>query len=199
MNQQAAKKFFEEEHKIRYVLAQFVDIHGRPRRPKGPCRSSIWRWSSTDGAGFAGFALWGIRHGPPKVPTTWRSAISRPLQDIPWMPGYARHRVQWGGQQENPMPSAPGVALQAQIARLTERGAHPVHRHRTGVHAAVPARGMGASGPARLHRRSRQALLRLQGVFTASREVLDEMVAGLRGRGQSTCIRSITRTGNGPV
>jgi glutamine synthetase len=35
MNQQQAKKFFEE-HKIRYVLAQFVDIHGAAKAKAVP-------------------------------------------------------------------------------------------------------------------------------------------------------------------
>jgi len=61
MNQQAAKKFFEE-HKIRYVLAQFVDIHGAAKAKAVPIEHL--EMVLTDGAGFAGFALWGFGMGP---------------------------------------------------------------------------------------------------------------------------------------
>jgi len=48
MNRQSAKKFFEE-HKIRYVLAQFVDIHGAAKAKAVPVEHLDM--VLTDGAG----------------------------------------------------------------------------------------------------------------------------------------------------
>ena len=56
MNQQQAKKFFDE-HKTRYVLAQFVDIHGSAKAKAVPVEHLDM--VLTDGAGFAGFARFG--------------------------------------------------------------------------------------------------------------------------------------------
>ena len=49
---------------IRYVLAQFVDIHGSAKTKAVPV--SHFEDLLTTGAGFAGFAIWG-----------WRSATIR--------------------------------------------------------------------------------------------------------------------------
>src|SRR3979411_2258905 len=86
MNQQAAKKFFEE-HKIRYVLAQFVDIHGAAKAKAVPVEHL--EMVLTDGAGFAGFAVWGLGMGP-EGPDYMAVGDLSTLMDIPWMPGYAR-------------------------------------------------------------------------------------------------------------
>ena len=61
MNQQQAKKFFDE-HKTRYVLAQFVDIHGAAKAKAVPVEHL--EMVLTDGAGLAGFDLWGFGMGP---------------------------------------------------------------------------------------------------------------------------------------
>ena len=79
MNRQSAKKFFEE-HKIRYVLAQFVDIHGAAKAKAVPVEHLDM--VLTDGAGFAGFALWGFGMGP-EGPDYMAVGDLSTLQDIP--------------------------------------------------------------------------------------------------------------------
>ena len=54
-----------DEYDIRYILAQFVDIHGVAKTKSVPahCLENVIE----DGAGFAGFAVWGLGmepHGP---------------------------------------------------------------------------------------------------------------------------------------
>jgi hypothetical protein len=61
LTREQAQRFFEE-HKIRYVLAQFVDIHGAAKAKGVPVEHLDM--VLTDGAGFAGFALWGFGMGP---------------------------------------------------------------------------------------------------------------------------------------
>ena len=132
MNREQAKKFFED-HKIRYVLAQFVDIHGAAKAKAVPVEHLDM--VLTDGAGFAGFALWGFGMGP-EGPDYMAVGDLSTLQDIPWMPGYARIICN-GVVNEKSYPYCSRVALQAQIARLDGARAHAVHRHRARVHAAA--------------------------------------------------------------
>src|ERR1700677_1748518 len=117
MNQQQAKKFFEE-HKIRYVLAQFVDIHGAAKAKAVPVEHL--EMVLTEGAGFAGFALWGFGMGPEGADYMAGGDLS-PAQNIPWMSGYARIICN-GVVNKKPYRYCSRVALQAQIARLEERG-----------------------------------------------------------------------------
>ena len=54
-----------DEHGIKYVLAQFVDIHGAAKTKSVPI--SGLKTVAEEGAGFAGFAIWGMGmepHGP---------------------------------------------------------------------------------------------------------------------------------------
>jgi glutamine synthetase len=57
---------------VRYVLAQFVDIHGVAKAKSVPVEHL--HMVLGDGAGFAGFALWGFGMGR----TTWRWAMPPP-------------------------------------------------------------------------------------------------------------------------
>src|SRR5437762_14371543 len=53
---------FLRQHNVKYVLAQFVDIHGVAKTksvPVGHLNDVL-----TDGAGFAGFAVWGLNIQP---------------------------------------------------------------------------------------------------------------------------------------
>lgn len=69
-----------------YYLAQFVDIHGRPKAKlvPGKHRDMIF----TNGAGFAGFAIAGMGIGPHGQEFM---AIGDPqdVRPVPWMPGTA--------------------------------------------------------------------------------------------------------------
>ena len=61
MNREQAEKFFTE-HNTRYVLAQFVDIHGAAKAKAVPVEHLDMVLK--EGAGFAGFAVWGLGMGP---------------------------------------------------------------------------------------------------------------------------------------
>ena len=61
MNVADARKFLKKNN-IQFVLAQFVDIHGSAKAkcvPVGHFEALL-----TTGAGFAGFAIWGLGMGP---------------------------------------------------------------------------------------------------------------------------------------
>ena len=173
MNQQQAKKFFEE-HKIRYVLAQFVDIHGAAKAKAVPVEHL--EMVLTDGAGFAGFALWGFGMGP-EGPDYMAVGDLSTLQDIPWMPGYARIICN-GVVNKKPYRYCSRVALQAQIARLKERGLTLY----TGIEPEfmlLSRQADGSLGPADPTDNLDKPCYDYKGLYR-SREVLDEMVAGLR-------------------
>src|SRR6187200_715400 len=80
-----AKKFFKD-HAVKFVLAQFVDIHGSAKTKSVPV--GHFEDLLTTGAGFAGFAIWGLGmgpHGPEYLAVGDLSTLSL----VPWMPGYA--------------------------------------------------------------------------------------------------------------
>src|SRR6202167_2539768 len=176
MNREQAQKFFDE-HKIRYVLAQFVDIHGAAKAKAVPVEHLDM--VLTDGAGFAGFALWGFGMGP-EGPDYMAVGDLETLQNIPWMPGYAR-LICNGVVNKKPYPYCSRVALQAQIARLKERGLTLF----TGIEPEfklLSRRADGSLGPADPTDDLDKPCYDYKGLFRA-REALDEMVAGLRAVG----------------
>jgi glutamine synthetase len=103
---------------IKYVLAQFVDIHGAAKAKAVPVEHL--EMVLTDGAGFAGFALWGFGMGP-EGPDYMAVGDLSTLTPIPWMPGYAR-LVCNGTVKGKPYPYCSRVALKNQLARLAEKG-----------------------------------------------------------------------------
>jgi glutamine synthetase len=117
MNQAQARELFAK-HQIKYVLAQFVDIHGAAKAKAVPVEHL--EMVLNDGAGFAGFALWGFGMGP-DGPDYMAVGDLSTLTPIPWMPGYAR-LVCNGTVRGKPYPYCSRVALQTQLARLAERG-----------------------------------------------------------------------------
>ena len=117
MNVTEAKALFAK-HQIKFVLAQFVDIHGAAKAKAVPVEHL--EMVLTDGAGFAGFALWGFGMGP-DGPDYMAVGDLSTLTPIPWMPGYAR-LVCNGTVKGKPYPYCSRVALQKQLARLSERG-----------------------------------------------------------------------------
>src|ERR1700679_4144612 len=176
MNQQQAKKFFEER-KIRYVLAQFVDIHGAAKAKAVPVEHL--EMVLTEGAGFAGFALWGFGMGP-EGPDYMAVGDLSTLQNIPWMPGYARIICN-GVVNKKPYPCCSRVALQKQTARLAERGLTLY----TGIEPEfmlLSRQADGSLGPADPTDNLDKPCYDYKGLYR-SREVLDEMVAGLRAVG----------------
>jgi glutamine synthetase len=117
MNISEAQTLFAK-HQIKYVLAQFVDIHGSAKAKAVPVEHL--EMVLTDGAGFAGFALWGFGMGP-DGPDYMAVGDLSTLTPIPWMPGYAR-LVCNGTVKGKPYPYCSRVTLQRQLARLAERG-----------------------------------------------------------------------------
>jgi glutamine synthetase len=103
---------------VRYVLAQFVDIHGVAKAKSVPVEHLDMVLG--DGAGFAGFALWGFGMGPhgPDYMAVGDASTAKPL---PWMPGHARI-VCNGTVKGKPWPYCSRVALKRQLERLAAEG-----------------------------------------------------------------------------
>ena len=112
-----AKKFLKE-HAVKFVLAQFVDIHGSAKTKSVP--AAYFEGLLTTGAGFAGFAIWGLGMGPHGPEYTAVGDLST-LSLVPWMPGYARI-VCNGHVLGKPYEYCPRVALRAQLGNLEKLG-----------------------------------------------------------------------------
>lgn len=80
-------KAYLKEHNISLILAQFVDLHGVAKAKAVPVEHL--EMILGDGAGFAGFALWGYGMGPDGPDLMQRGDLNT-LRVIPWLPGYAR-------------------------------------------------------------------------------------------------------------
>lgn len=109
---------FLATHAIQYVLAQFVDIHGAPKTKCVPV--AHFEDILTTGAGFAGFAVWGLGLAPHE-PDYMAVGDVNTLSLVPWQAGYARI-VCDGYVQGKPWPYDSRFVLKQQIARMAERG-----------------------------------------------------------------------------
>jgi glutamine synthetase len=117
MNLAEAKKFLAKNN-VKSVLAQFVDIHGTAKAKSVP--AAHFEDILTAGAGFAGFAVWGLGiepHGPDYMAVGDLSTLSL----VPWQPGYARI-VCDGHVHGKPWDYDARVTLKKQIARLDKLG-----------------------------------------------------------------------------
>jgi len=112
-----AKQWLKANH-IKYILAQFVDIHGSAKAKAVPAEHL--EMVLTDGAGFAGFALWGFGMGP-HGPDYMAVGDLSTLMPIPWMPGFARLAT-YGHVHGKPYPYDSRVALKAQLDKLAAQG-----------------------------------------------------------------------------
>lgn len=176
MNKEQALRFFAE-HKTRYILAQFVDIHGSAKAKAVPIEHL--EMVLTAGAGFAGFALWGFGMGP-EGPDYMAVGDLSTLQNIPWMPGYAR-LICNGTVNKKPYPFCSRVALQAQIKRLSARGLTMY----TGIEPEfmlLARRADGSLGAADVTDTLDKPCYDYKGLYR-TREMLDEMVGALRSVG----------------
>ena len=176
MNREEAQKFCRDNG-IRYVLAQFVDIHGSAKAKAVPVEHLDM--VLTDGAGFAGFAVWGLGMGP-EGPDYMAVGELSTLSLIPWMPGYAR-LICNGVVNRKSYPFCSRVALKAQTARLAERG----YTLFTGIEPEfmlLSRRADGSLGPADPTDDLDKPCYDYKGLYR-TREALDEMVAGLRAVG----------------
>ena len=117
MSPQAAKKFLKD-HKLKSILAQFVDIHGAAKAKAVP--SEHLDMLLNDGAGFAGFAVWGLGMGP-HGPDYMAIGDPTTLTAVPWMPGFAR-MVCDGYVKGKPYEYCSRVALKAQLKALEKKG-----------------------------------------------------------------------------
>jgi len=114
----AEAKIFLAKNNVKSVLAQFVDIHGTAKAKSVP--ASHFEDILNAGAGFAGFAVWGLGiepHGPDYMAVGDLSTLSL----VPWQPGYARI-VCDGHVHGKPWDYDARVTLKKQIARLDRLG-----------------------------------------------------------------------------
>ncbi|MEP3349408.1 MAG: type III glutamate--ammonia ligase [Marinomonas sp.] len=109
---------FLKDNQIKYVLAQFVDIHGVAKTKSVPAKN-IFDVVNT-GAGFAGFAVSGLAMEPHGPDFLARGDLST-LSIVPWQPGYARMACDGyvNGEQH---PYCSRVVLKKQLKRLDEKG-----------------------------------------------------------------------------
>lgn len=112
-----AKKFLED-NEIKFILAQFVDIHGVAKTKAVPagCLEDI----VTDGAGFAGFAVWGLGLEPHESDYMAKADLST-LSIVPWQPGYARVACT-GHVNDEPYEFDTRHIMMNQIERLSSKG-----------------------------------------------------------------------------
>jgi len=109
---------FISENEINYILAQFVDIHGVAKTKSVPahCLMDVVE----NGAGFAGFAVWGLGMEPHGPDFMARGDLDT-LSIVPWQPGYARI-VCDGHVNGKPYPYDSRVVLKKQLALLADKG-----------------------------------------------------------------------------
>lgn len=107
-----------DKHGIKYVLAQFVDIHGSAKTKSVPICGL--KAVAEEGAGFAGFAISGMGMEPHGPDFMARGDLST-LTPVPWQPGYGRV-VCIGHVDGKPHPYDSRYVLQQQVQRLAEKG-----------------------------------------------------------------------------
>jgi glutamine synthetase len=109
---------FITDNGVKYVLAQFVDIHGVAKTKSVPahCIHDVIK----DGAGFAGFAVWGFGMEP-HGPDFMAKGDPETLSLVPWQPGYARIACT-GHVHDEPYPYDSRYVMQRQLERLKAKG-----------------------------------------------------------------------------
>lgn len=113
----AAEQFLQANG-VKYILAQFVDIHGAAKVKAVPA-NHLQDIIST-GAGFAGGAIWGMGIAP-NGPDYMAVGELSTLKLLPWQPGYARI-VCDGHVNGQPYEYDSRVVLKRQLARLQAKG-----------------------------------------------------------------------------
>lgn len=111
-------KQFLDKHQVKFILAQFVDIHGAAKTKAVPV--SHFDDILNPGAGFAGFAVWGLAMQP-NSPDFMAVGDPSTLSLVPWMPGFAR-MVCVGNVKGQPYPYDTRFVLLQQIERLKQKG-----------------------------------------------------------------------------
>jgi len=111
-------KQFLEDNQVKFVLAQFVDIHGVAKTKAIP--ATHFEDILNPGAGFAGFAVWGLAMQP-NSPDFLAVGDPSTLSLVPWMPGFARVACV-GHVHGQPYPYDTRFVLISQIERLKQKG-----------------------------------------------------------------------------
>jgi glutamine synthetase len=114
----AEARAFLKDNRVQFILAQFVDIHGTAKTKAVPV--AHFDGLLRTGAGFAGFAIWGLGMGP-HGPEYMAVGDASTLSLMPWMPGFARIACD-GHVLGKPYEYCPRVALRRQVANLGMRG-----------------------------------------------------------------------------
>jgi glutamine synthetase len=109
---------FLEKQDARYLLAQFVDLHGAPKAKSVPVEHVDMVFGP--GAGFAGFALWGFGMGP-NGPDYMAVGDPSTVSMVPWMPGYARVAC-YGHVHGKPYEYCSRVALKRALDAIAAEG-----------------------------------------------------------------------------
>lgn len=112
-----AQKFLKDNN-VKYILAQFVDIHGVAKVKSVP--ASHLNDILKNGAGFAGGAIWGTGIAP-NGPDYMAVGDLSTLSLIPWQPGYARIICD-GHVEGKPFDHDTRVVLKKQVDRLAKHG-----------------------------------------------------------------------------
>ena len=107
-----------ERQGVRFVFAQFVDMHGKPNAKLVPVSELAGLF--TAGAGFAGFAAGDIGQRP-NDPDLIAIADPASYTQLPWQPEVARMACDITVEGE-PWPYCPRTILRNQIARAAEQG-----------------------------------------------------------------------------
>ncbi|KAA8732180.1 type III glutamate--ammonia ligase [Acinetobacter qingfengensis] len=107
-----------EQYNLKYVLAQFVDIHGAAKTKSVPI--SGLEAIEKAGVGFAGFAISGMGMQPHGPDFMVRGDLST-LMPVPWQPGYGRVVCE-GYVNGEPHPYDSRYVLRKQVERLAQRG-----------------------------------------------------------------------------
>jgi glutamine synthetase len=110
---------FLTDNQVKYVFAQFVDIHGAAKVKVVP--ADHFDDIITSGAGFAGGAVWGLGLEPASPQDYMAVGELSTLTLAPWQPGYARI-VCDGHVDKKPWKYDSRVVLKKQVARLKARG-----------------------------------------------------------------------------
>ena len=109
---------YVSEHGIRFLFAQFVDMHGKPNAKLVPAHHLDDLLD--DGAGFAGFAAGDIGQGP-HDPDMIAMPDLTTLTPLPWRPEVARFACDATVEGEE-WPYCPRTILRHQLARAAALG-----------------------------------------------------------------------------
>jgi len=114
--EEVRKKF--DQDKVRFVLTQFVDIHGSAKVKMSPVEAL--QSLVEEGAGFAGAAVWGMGQGPHSHDMMGRVDLDT-YTPMPWQPGTARFASDLY-VDEKPYPFCPRVNLKRILDGVRKKG-----------------------------------------------------------------------------